>query len=455
MKKRIVYILFAILMAATTVLSCIGCTVVGSHKGDDDVDADHNVDADVKITVGTLVRSSEKNLMQTWINEFQKLHKNVSIEISKTYTTMEALIQYKTANELPDICWTAGDQHAFYSEGGYFQDLSDESVFEGSAAFFEGFYDAVVATTHYNNNDSGIWFVPRDYNRLTIFLNKTAFERMDIPLPEDGWTWDEFMDTCKKLVEGNNGVKCLKAIEWADWAPIYTTIIENFGASYIDDDGYFALNTEEGRAAYEWYEDFYDNYAVKGTGTSFQLYSNTSNTISAAMLVDTYANIGNYMRAADNLNWSLETVSFPAYTDADNGKGYVGAGCSGYAITSSCTDTETREWAWEFLKWCMSQEGYDKVADLGVVCPALKSMRNSGEWTTYGQNGVAINYHAFVDDSTEDIDLNYQNVLSSTSQQNLLIGMVDSFWKNVGSTSFDNAVAAFKSSYEGTIKKKV
>lgn len=430
--------------------SCLfGCKISNTQPGgDDDVDPDHNTEATVHITVGTLMDSNERNLMQTWINKFQQLHKEVSIEITKTYNSMPELINYKSTNTMPDICWTAGDQHASYSDPnnlGYFQNLADEEKFEGSAEFFDGFYDEVIETTHYRNGDTGIWFVPRDYNRLVIFYNVTVFNNLGISLPTDGWTWDEFMETCNLLKEKG----CANAIEWRNWAPVHSTMVKNFGAEYVDENCYFAFDSAEAEACYNWYREFIGSVATVGEGSLFGSYSSTQTTAPrAAMVVDTYAKLAYYTGRAEKNGWVCDAVAFPNYKQADGGNGYVGAGCSGYAITTSCTDEETRNWAWEFLKWCMSEEGYNEVASLGVVCPALESMRDSGAWTQFESSGYVVNYRAFVDDSTNDLSLNYQNVLQSTTDQGELVGMILSFWNSALSTDFTSAARDLKQSYE-------
>ena len=269
MKKKVMCI-FAAVLLALSVFAIAGCKVSNTQKPDSEVKPDENKEASVFLNVGVLQKSSEKNLMQTWINAFQKKYPEVSITISKTYSSMSDLITYKTSNALPDICWTAGDQHAEYSDPlnmGYFRNLADESKFDGSAKFFGGFYDELIDTTHLHGGDDGIWFVPRDYNRLVIYYNKTVFDQMGLALPTDTWTWNDFTSICNKLVAGANGVKCKKAIEWRNWAPVHYTMARNFGADYIDDTGRFTFDTDEGKACFDWYKNWVKDIAVIGQAT--------------------------------------------------------------------------------------------------------------------------------------------------------------------------------------------
>lgn len=449
-KKLVCLALSAAMLASMAAFA--GCNFSNTQKPDDDVDADDNKEASVFLTVGVLQTSNEKNLMQTWINAFQKKHPEVSIKISKQYSSMDGLINFKSAGTLPDICWTAGDQHAEYSDPvnmGYFRNLADETKFPGSEAFYAGFYDEIVKTTQLYDGEGGRWFVPRDYNRLVIYYNKTIFDNMGIETPKDDWTWTDFTQTCNALMTSSNNVKCKKAIEWRNWAPVHYTMANNFGASYVDEEGRFQFDTEAGKACYEWYQNWARNVATIGEGGSFSAYSAKSQANpSAAMMVDTYAKLSDYATRAETNNWELNVAAFPNFKQADGSDGYTGAGCSGYAITTTCTDQTKLDWAWKFLKWCMSSEGYDAVAELGVVCPALTEMSNSGEWLNFDVGGTVINYNAFVATNTNDLDVNFQSVLSSTTDQGHLVSCALTFWNNAPSTPWATAVSSFKSSYE-------
>ncbi len=451
MKKKVMCI-FAAVLLALSVFAIAGCKVSNTQKPDSEVKPDENKEASVFLNVGVLQKSSEKNLMQTWINAFQKKYPEVSITISKTYSSMSDLITYKTSNALPDICWTAGDQHAEYSDPlnmGYFRNLADESKFDGSAKFFGGFYDELIDTTHLHGGDDGIWFVPRDYNRLVIYYNKTVFDQMGLALPTDTWTWNDFTSICNKLVAGANGVKCKKAIEWRNWAPVHYTMARNFGADYIDDTGRFTFDTDEGKACFDWYKNWVKDIAVIGQGGTFGSYSSRSAaTPAAAMMIDTYANLCDYATRAELNGWELNVAAFPNFEQPDGKAGYAGVGCSGYAITTTCTDETKLEWAWKFLKWCMSLEGYNAVSELGVLCPALKNMRNMGEWLNFDVGGTVINYNAYVADNTRGLDVNFQGKLSNTTNQGILVSGALTFWNNAPSGNWSTEVADFKSYYE-------
>ncbi len=464
MTKRIKTILSGIL-AAATIFSASACQVdtgkteeSNSGKTSTSVIPEENENAEIQLTVGTLGKADEQSLMQAWINEYQKLNKNVGIKITKNMGGMPEIINWASANALPDIVWTAGDQHSPYSGSGYFQDLSDETVFEGSKEFFGGFYESIIDSTHYSSEDDGIWFVPRDYNRLVIYINVTAFEEAGVEVPGNDWTWDEFISVCKALKKA--GAK--KAIEWKSWRPVYTTMLTNFGGKYLNDDGSFALESDASKACYDFYTNFYaakaedgdpdeTALAIKGEGASFKGYAE-SITGSVPMVVDVRPQLTGYIQAAYNGGWTLDVRAFPNFVQEGGAEGYVGTGCSGYGITKACTDEKKRAEAWKFLKWCMSEKGYDAVAYLGNIVPAIKSMRNSGEWREYAYGDMSVNADAFVAENTKDIFLNYYNVLPN-SKQDSFIRLTDGFWDKVSTgKSFSAACSEFKRDFDDLIQ---
>lgn len=406
------------------------------------VTPDDNKDATVTLKVATLATTSERDLMQQWINGYQKKNKNVGLKISTVISSMEDLPTLASdPDNMPDIIWTAGDQHSPYSSDNYFYDLSDESKFPGGADFFADFYDSLIESTHYSSTDDGIWFVPRDYNRLVVYYNKSAFTRANVALPQSGWTWSDFEDTMAALKAA--GVK--KALEFRGWPPLYTTMVTNFGGKYFEANGSIAIDSTQTKAAYDYLARMADpeqlGYTITGNGAAFMAYDGTLAT-SVPMIIDVRPQLSTYMQTAHNAGWDLDVAEFPNFEQADGSSGYVAAGCSGYAISTSCTDSAKLAAAWDFLQYCMSQEGYDEVAWLGSIVPALETMRDSGEWTEYTYMGKTVNAAAFTDSNTNDIFLNYYNVLETNKHKNI-INLVNKFWDSVGTKAYSTAVQEF------------
>ncbi len=449
--KRIFNSILTFILVFTVVLGICGCNF--STETDDEKDkikVEENKDAEIYLNVAVLGKETEKNLMAQWINAYQKKNPKVGFKNPRSMSAMSDIVTFGSGTDnKPDIIWTAGDQHTFYSSQGYFLDLSDETKFKGSKEFFSGFYPSLMDSTHYSSSDEGIWFVPRDYNRLVVYYNKTAFIQAGVAEPQSGWTWTDFIATCSALKTAN--VK--KAVEWPNWEPLNTTMLYNFGGKVFTQDGKIALESNETKACYNYLDKFYEDYTIEGKGASFKIYSGGGSLIQSTvpMIVDVRPQLTSYIQAARDANWELGAVSFPNFKQPDNGNGFVGTGCSGYAITKYCTDKAKIEAAWGFLKWCMSEEGYNEVAGLGNIVPALTSMRGSGDWIDYSYGGLSVDSAAFTAADTNDLFLNYFTPIDARIHENVIAGYA-MFWNNLrDGKSYSAAIDKFKTNLSSII----
>ncbi len=81
------------------------------------------------------------------------------------------------------------------------------------------FYPGPVETVMY---DGSIYGIPWYTNDLVMFYNKTAFENAGLPIPADGWTWDDFDKAVKTLTKDDMYGFGLMAgyggsYEWFSW----------------------------------------------------------------------------------------------------------------------------------------------------------------------------------------------------------------------------------------------
>lgn len=440
--KKFWSIFLALMLCLSVCVGLVGCNFrTDVPSGDNKVDDEKNTNAEVNLSVGILQGTYERYIMLKWKNAFQKLHPEVSIEITAQFGEMAYIKQLDSGNQIPDIMWTAGDQHSPYSKD-YFIDLRE---MDGATEFFSDFYDTLIDSTHYSTNDKGIWFVPRDYNALVVYYNETLFEEAGVDLPQQGWTWDDFIATCEALMSSG---KVLKAVEYdMAWPPFIQTMMAHFGSEYFNDDGTIALDSAETQECFNYLREFNDKYAIQGTSAGFSGYTANGGK-NIGMFIDVRPSLPELAEKAAASNWKMNVVSFPNFQEKDAqgsvvSQGYVGVGCSGYAITQKCASNTTlyagktkQEWAWEFLKYCMSEAGYEEAATQGVLVPALKSLAGKGVWRDYAVNGVKVNADAFIRTDATPIFLNYYNIQNPSFHADI-ISAAGIFWGNAKGASAD------------------
>jgi len=96
----------------------------------------------------------------------------------------------------------------------------------------------------------GLRALPYDFGPEVIFYNKDMFQKANLPFPKVDWTYDEFLDTAKKLTTG--GKYGYGAWPYPDsWLPFALSD----GATYLDSAGKLDLTNDSLVAAFSKYTE--------------------------------------------------------------------------------------------------------------------------------------------------------------------------------------------------------
>ena len=407
--KKVLNVFLAVLMCLTLCLGFTGCKFDLTKEEQEKID-DYKPNENAEVTISLCLKSGtyERAIMNSWANAFQEKYPNVGFDFDekgRQISAMDGIVSLASAKALPDIIWTAGDQHSPYSER-YFLDLKD---LDGAKEFFDSFYPELIDTTHVSSTDEGIWFVPRDYNAIMIYYNKNIFDAAGVEYPKNNWTYEEFLATCEAI---QNSGKVHRAIENdIGWHPYSYTMMKNNGLEYFDDKGNIILDCDEAEAWYDTLQAFNTKYVKQGAMQNFITYDPDAPKSNYAMYINVRPSLPEIAAKANTGGWKLGAVTFPNFKQADGSNGYVGVGCSGYAINKDLENNPTKlEWAWKFLQFCMSEEGYEVAAQWGVLVPALPELANKGSWRDYKKGKIEVDPDAFVNFDANGIFLNYYNV---------------------------------------------
>ena len=138
----------------------------------------------------------------------------------------------------PDVIQYEASAGQVFAEAGYYADL--EPLL--SDDFKSGIDDSVWETVQYDEFGTvGVPFLME--NRLPI-ANATMLEKanIDVPTPDDPWTWDEFADAAQKLTNGDT-----YGAAWPLGEPANSmvTLSQNFGGEYVTDGPEISTGEEE------------------------------------------------------------------------------------------------------------------------------------------------------------------------------------------------------------------
>lgn len=495
-----------LLMVCLAVLMCFSVAACGNP-----FEKNENTEGKVVIKVGVLGTTTEQEIFRKYKNGFQEKYSDVVVQLDPIpggYSTgMDNYVQNKS---FPDVVFTPGDQHAAYSSKGHFLDL--QKFDEADETFsFDAIYPELIETTHYNTSDQGIWFMPRDYNKVVTFVNKTMLELIpgENGKPYAGfetfenlkqnWNTETFYAVCaavKKKVDANVAnpqnvptaekqaglIKDTYAVDARyNWSPSYEAMVRHYGGKVIDvtkmngsETDYsqvLSVDTVETVTAYrELYKNLSKPGYIKQTLSSggVSAFPNKK----AAFWFTTRPSWGDVISA--NATFDVDFLPFPY--------DYVGVGCSGYAISKLAESRVSKyaatkdgsdqkmtnaDYAWMFLKYIASEEGQDEFGKIGMGVPSLISMKEKGEWMKYG--GLEINHKAFVENTKGQTVVSVNDIYSfpATAQKTVSDNMIsimsyvvkDAFWPNdlsleVNSTNYSAIYAKIKQ-YKDTMMVRI
>lgn len=341
--KKLTVILLLLVFALTLALPACA-------KGDDINEGNEYEEDAVTIVVGIKADSTEKAYLSAFSKAFNQVNKSIKITPQTFADYQQAMNNYIATDSMPDIVWCTGDYHAPYSSTGHYEDLMP--YFERDGIDLSQYYQTSIDSARLTNdptaeNYDSIWFMPRDYNRLTIMYNKDIFDKAGLAYPTDDWTWDEFLETCRILREKmNNNENGLSQYMYPaelllnDNVGLFTALTAE-GGNIVDENGDSNIASMETQLAYEALRGYVqEGLFLDPTKSASVSFSRNTIAMNACVrpVLPSYINDVN--------------LDFAAYPLSETTM--VGAGCSGYAISST---SKHKEEAWEFIKFIGSEEG--------------------------------------------------------------------------------------------------
>ncbi len=146
--------------------------------------------------------SGQEKGLRTIADNFEAANPCIKIKINVTgwadyWTMLEA---GATGGSLPDVFWMHSNEIYHYGANGMLLDLTDR-ISKSDKFKLSDYPDGL--TKIYNIN-SKQYAVPKDYDTIGLWYNKTMFDKAGLKYPDETWTWDTLYSAAKKLTK--NGV---------------------------------------------------------------------------------------------------------------------------------------------------------------------------------------------------------------------------------------------------------
>lgn len=213
------------------------------------------------------------------------------------------------------------------------------------------------------------YLLPKDYSSLAVYYNKILFDAAGLPYPQDGWTWDDFVETARALTLTDDSGN---VTQWGvqlpgPWSTGFEAWVAQAGGTLISEDGTQIegfMDSPEVAEAMQFYGDLYhalnvapppaDMNSFGGGNTEFE------NGTAAMRIFGRWPQTG----LLENPNLDLGVVGLPVGAQRANVLFWGGFGISSLS--------EHPEAAWRFLRFYVGQEGAEVWKDWGL--PAVASV---------------------------------------------------------------------------------
>ena len=345
---------------------------------------------------------SEIGILKPILADFENENPDVKIDfmhIPQNYFQKIHLLF--ASNTAPDVIFINNQYLPIYANSGVLEDLTKHV----SQDELDNYYKASLASLSWKGE---LYAIPRDVSNLVIFYNKDLFDKYKISYPHSGWTYEEFLDTVKKLTH----LPEVFGISFEEEPLFYLPYLTGYGGWTMDDTLNFfnsdVLKKDNNAQGLSFYADLRNKYHVapkkeeSASATMAQLFlqGRLGMHLSGRWLVPKY-------RQEAKFDWDV--VEFPRVDK--NSKSIVPLDASGWAISKSSIHKQE---AIKLIKYLSSKSSSEKFTQSGLIVPARVDVGNSEYFldNKKPQNAKVFLKVAQTSDPTP-VTVNYREILDS------------------------------------------
>ena len=256
-----------------------------------------------------------------------------------------------------DSMWTASIHNYYnYAVAGTYAPIDDFIAAESYD--LTPFYPVAIEACTFEGKIYGLPWVVHP-GRIGLFYNKTAFEEEGLDVPTADWTYDDFAEAAIALTKTEGD----QVTRWA-WLPEATYFgmvipIRSFGGDWIDPEGVTCIVDQEPAVAglKEW-EKYYQDLKIAPTPAQAESLDQMWASGRVAMVQAGYW----------GQSWGKNFVTDFEWMVAPAPKGPNGSqGMFEFDGSVILNQSEVKQEAWEFMKWCSTKEAGIHIAELGSV----------------------------------------------------------------------------------------
>jgi len=337
----------------------------------------------VKIIYSMWGSADEGKVTQETADKFNASQDGIEVEILaipwEEYITK--LNTMATAGQLPDT--------GIMQEGSVIQ-WSSEGMLNDVSAMYDGSDSKPLDSLAYKYQGKTVAYAAAN-EILLLYYNKDMFDKAKLPYPpsslDKAWTWDEFVETAKKLTidkkgkhPGEDGFNAQSIVQYGasvenlTWQ-LETWALSNGGGFYSNDGTEVKIGEDASTEAIQKVADLYlkDHVAPLSVGQTDDGISRTLITGTVAMATNGAWNVGTSLNTARDGGLNYGVAVLPYMKD----KVTLNTGGANVVFSQTKHPKEAMEW----LKWYAQEENSWGLISSGIWMPTLDKWYKDETWT--------------------------------------------------------------------------
>lgn len=329
--------------------------------------ADTTSKSDEKATISYAVwDSNQAKLIQQLADSFESetgIH--VDIQVSGWADYWTGLEAAATGGSLPDTFWMHSNNIYYYASNNQLLDLTADIEKSGDIDL----KNYPEGLNQIYSLDGKQYAIPKDYDTIGLWYNKTMFDEAKVAYPDDTWTWDDLKSAAKKLTKSDGS-------QYGFLAPLhnqegyYNFVYQNGGTIVTDDkkSGYDDPKTME---AMKYYFDFVReglSPAITGDAERGEAFQNGL----VAMAFFGSWNLSGFA-TNDYIANNCDVSVLPKSNNGGQASIFNGLG------NCIAANTKHPDEAWKWIEYLSNEQGQKKQAELGIAISAYNGTAQA--WT--------------------------------------------------------------------------
>jgi len=210
----------------------------------------------IKISFMSWVGETKRGLeiIKNVIDKFERKYFSIRIEyIPTTYPkARKDLLQLVSNGKAPDVAQIVSHWTSYFASMGVFEPLDDLLDRDNLK---NRFYDKDLLGGVYHNK---IYSVSYGLCPMSLIVNKSVLQKLDISLPVLPMTLKQFEDICENIRSRDANIYCYGLCttnDETDFLRIYT-FLQAFGGGFVDRNEKVIFNSKENKEGFKWLKEF-------------------------------------------------------------------------------------------------------------------------------------------------------------------------------------------------------